>query len=310
MYKTLSRAVSSPAIRWGLSLAVLLVLFTLLYRNRFVFTQVTLDGVVEVGIAFFAVLFLTGLNLYCEVRKWQVLVNYPDLSDREAFRQVLSGMCSGFITPNRLGEFAGRMYLMPSAIRDKAFAMTFTGSTLQAAVTCTFGIVGILLYPIFPHQLTDIRTNLFMMSIGLLFGLVLLLVYMKKPSLFTRFSISVKHIRSIGYKMVVRAFSWAFLRYMVFATQLVIALWILGFNGSLVECYAGAFLLYFCQSYIPGSAFGELGIRELLATFIFGSFMANPLLGALAALIVWACNIGIPVMLGVTLFGISVKNGD
>ncbi len=185
--------------------------------------------------------------------------------------------------------------------------MTFTGSTIQGSITALFGVIGILNFPVFPYHLTDLMTNLLLITIALIGGSVLFFLYGNKPSLLVRFMLSLREIRSLQFPIVIKVFVFAFFRYMIFTTQFVIALYFLGYEGSLLICYAGVFLLYFCQSYIPGSAFGELGVRELLAVFIFGSFLSNPLLAAVAALLVWFANIAIPVLIGVFM-GFSVKN--
>jgi hypothetical protein len=116
---------------------------------------------------------------------------------------------------------------------------------------------------------------------------------------------SLTHIRQLPRKRILAVLMWAGLRYLVFSTQFVLALLILGFEGSIAICYAGVFLLYLCQSYIPGASLGELGVREVLAVFIFGASMPYPLLAALAGFIMWAANIAIPVLIGSLSFGLG-----
>ena len=307
MYKTLSTALGTAAFRLGLSLTALTFLTALAYQNWQLFSNIRIESLTRILSALSILLLLTFFNLFCETRKWQLLIADKTLTQRRAFIQVLSGMCSGFITPNRLGEFAGRIHNMPAEKRKRAVVMTFTGSTIQGTITVLFGIIGIANFPVFPYHLTDLKTNLLLISSVLLVGTILFFIYGNNPGMLVRFRLSLREIRSLRSPIVMKVFIFALFRYIIFSTQFVIALYFLGYEGSLFICYTGVFLLYFCQSYIPGTAFGELGIRELLAVFIFGSFLENPLLAAVAALLVWFANIAIPVLVGVFM-GISLKH--
>ena len=69
-----------------------------------------------------AVLLLMPLNWMLEVRKWQVLSsNSVQLSFNDSLKAVLAGLNTGFITPNRIGEFAGRILFLPDNIRCGCF---------------------------------------------------------------------------------------------------------------------------------------------------------------------------------------------
>ena len=232
------------------------------------------------------------------MRKWTELIQSPQLDHKLAYKAVLIGMCSGFVTPNRLGEFAGRAMAVPRSMRKKASVMTFAGAGIQGSVTLLAGIIGLAVYPILPQMpaYSDLKPGMFygMVIVGLT---AVVLFWFKKP-LKPHIQSILKRIKSIEPGTLIKAWLWAVARYAVFSTQFVIALYSVGFTGDLLTCYAGVFLLYFVQSYMPFTAMGELGVRELLAIFIFGSFLNEPLLAAFATLMVWVANIGIPVLIG------------
>lgn len=242
---------------------------------------------------------LTFLNLFCEMQKWRVLIGKKEINKLLAFRAVLYGICSGIMTPNRLGEFAGRISILPKPIRKKATIMTIAGSGIQGIVTLVLGIIGLLTFPVLPklNAYTDISLSYFI-PVALFLVAAIFFLWFKQP-LKRHVHDVIKHLKKLSNRKLFNAATWAFLRYAVFSTQFALALYALGFSASLPICFGGIFLLYFCQSYIPFTAFGELGVREVLAILIFGSYLPNPILAVLATLIVWIANLGLPVLIGV-----------
>lgn len=230
-----------------------------------------------------------------------------EISLRLGFQSVLYGICSGIFTPNRLGEFVGRSALLPKQIRKKGVMMTLAGSVIQGMITLLFGIVGFFHFPLFAKLKPIIQLNakVFLTAGFILFGIFLGIIFRKKLIRYLRqYFDSIRHVAK---KQIFTATSFGILRYLVFSSQFAIALYACGFSGSLFICYSGIFLLYLCQSYIPLAPLGELGIRELLAVLIFGSFMPNPVLALVASLIIWVANIGIPVLIGSLAIKFSKK---
>lgn len=309
MYKSLFTA---RRIRWAKILASLSAMGFLLvafYKDADLFFGLIAERskVMVPGMAI--VFFLTWLNLYCEVRKWYTLLGAKGLSVARGFRQVLSGMSSGFITPNRLGEFAGRMLFLPKSYRPIAPVSALAGSFIQGGLTLVLGCCAVWIYPIFPEEATQIHVPYLGIFVFAVIAILAMVARKKVGRLHRNFMKSAAHLRSIPTRRWLAATCWALLRYAVFAVQFVIALYILGFSGGLSLAFSGVFLLYFCQSFIPGPAFGELGIREVLAVVIFGPFMPHPVLAAAAGFTVWVANIAIPVLAGASLVGYSARYG-
>jgi hypothetical protein len=307
MYKTVSTALQLPAMRLVLSMAVVTALGFVAYHNWMDLSLPGTDGLINILTVFLLVATLTFFNIYCESQKWKHLISSEAVDVRSAFAQVVAGICSGFLTPNRIGEFAGRRQMMPQGEKHKAFLVTIAGSGIQGSVTALFGLAGLMYFPFKPSATGVVFAEWVYLIFGILALLVIGLVFRKKAHRFKGMLRAIVHLRTLQASDILKAVLWAILRYLIFSTQFVIALVLLGYNGDIATCYAGVFLLYFCQSYIPGAAFGELGVRELLAVMIFGAWMPNPLLGALAGFMVWLANIGLPVLLGSAVFGLGLK---
>ncbi|MCA1763201.1 MAG: hypothetical protein ABR574_01925 [Cryomorphaceae bacterium] len=253
------------------------------------------------------IFFLTIPNLLCEAKKWLALLNDERIGFSKSIRALLIGMATGFITPNRVGEFAGRVTVFKPEAHPKIIAMTWVGSTLQGSVTVAFGLVALLVFPLWSQVSSFIKFDL---SLHILLfsaiAAILFLAFRKKVFPYARaIAQSVRALKTVN---VLNALPWAVLRYVIFTAQIALALYLFGYSGSPWYCCAGISVMFLVQSYLPLTTFAELGVREFLAVLIFGGTMSEPALAAVATLLVWLANIGLPVAVGSLLIRNSKRS--
>src|SRR5215211_4547039 len=92
------------------------------------------------------VLVMMGVNWALEAWKWKLSVAsiYP-VSLLQSVKAVLSGVSFSVTTPNRVGEYLGRMLYMPEGSRLKSISVTLVGSLSQLLVTFLSGLAGFIL---------------------------------------------------------------------------------------------------------------------------------------------------------------------
>ena len=96
------------------------------------------------GIAF--LLFLSFLNRYFEILKWQQLVSsLQKISFKKSMEQCLGSLTLSLLTPNRIGEYGAKALYFKSAFRKRVLFINLISNLLQMLVTVVFGIIGILL---------------------------------------------------------------------------------------------------------------------------------------------------------------------
>ncbi len=302
MYKTLSIALTRPGLRIASALFMLVIIGFAVAENGVPLFQ-TGNGIwPELPFALLIVFAITPLNLYCETRKWSILMGAGHIPFSLALKQVLAGLCAGFVTPNRIGEFAGRLYKMPQHLIKKGATMALAGSAIQSSITLLFGLVAIFMFPLVPNSI-----KAWSASWELIFAVFLLLficiVAIHLPVVRRRIYEAWRLLRTVNLSTLFHALKWGILRYLVFTAQFIFILKFFGCELSGKDCFFGVALLYFCQSIVPGAAFGELGVRETLSIAIFGAFMPGALMPAIVALIIWLANIVIPVVAASLIFG-------
>jgi len=88
------------------------------------------------ALKFWAVVILAFINWGIEARKWQLLVkSLQRISYFVAFKAVLSGVTLSLNTPNRIGEYGGRILYVKEGNRIKAISLSIAGSMSQLIVT-------------------------------------------------------------------------------------------------------------------------------------------------------------------------------
>jgi uncharacterized membrane protein YbhN (UPF0104 family) len=92
------------------------------------------------------VMLLMILNWSIESVKWKLSVKkIQEVSFIRAFKAVLSGVSFSVSTPNRMGEYLGRILYMDEGNRLKTVSTTIVGSISQLIITLLMGCIGLLI---------------------------------------------------------------------------------------------------------------------------------------------------------------------
>src|SRR5436190_15270805 len=93
-----------------------------------------------------AIIILMIVNWSIEAVKWQLAIKtIQRVSFLKAFRAVLSGVSFSVSTPNRVGEYLGRVLYMDEGNRLKTISLTIVGSISQLIITLLMGSIGLLI---------------------------------------------------------------------------------------------------------------------------------------------------------------------
>jgi len=130
------------------------------------------------------VLLLMIVNWGLEAVKWKLSVQQiQQVSLGKAFRAVLSGVSFSVSTPNRVGEYLGRVLYMDDGNRLKAISLTIMGSISQLMITLVAGLISLFFLrdTLSEHQLL---TSFWLRMIGYGVGaglLILTFFYFRLP---------------------------------------------------------------------------------------------------------------------------------
>ena len=260
-------------------------------------------------------------NWFIEAVKWRFLIaKIEKVSMLTALRAVFSGITVSVFTPNRIGEYGGRVFCLEKADRIQGVLITILGSMAQLLTTIFFGSIGILFLNNYIPELQELFTQMEFAYPVMLFMLLLLNVLL--IMLFHNISIIASLMNKYGwlskynkYKKVFTfynvqelafVFIFSIIRYAIFTTQFFILLKLFGVDISYFDAIILTMVMLFVISIIPTIAISEIGIRGSVAVYLFSLVSAN-ILGILSAtFVLWVINLLLPAIIG-TFFVFTLK---
>ncbi len=255
-------------------------------------------------------LVLMPVNWLLETIKWRLyLPETPAISWRVSLKSVLAGVTLSLLTPNRIGEYGGRVLFVPEGMRWEAAIATFAGSFAQNLVQVSLGAVGF--YQI--YWLNGIggdqgdRMWLFILVVGILFASLLYfnidLIYrwtrsMKFPGFLERGKQHLVMLKSYDRKTLGKGLLLAVLRYFVFCLQFVLALQFFGVEVPLPWAFWGIAVIYLFHAGVPLPPFIDIMARSQIALIIWQQFEPNELSVISASFFIWIVNLVLPAIIG------------
>lgn len=260
-------------------------------------------------------------NLFIEAKKWQFLISLKErVSTLTSLKAVFTGLSVSVFTPNRVGEFFGRIFFLEKAQPIEGIFMTVVGSISQLLVTIVVGSLGLAFFLPVYYSPTDFPTELLMgvlYILGFMTNIIFLGLYLNISFISTLakriFRPEWKHWNHYieifsAYKTseLVKVFGLSLLRYLVFSTQFSLFLRAFDVPLTLGEALMLIPVIYLVTTAIPTIALSELGVRGSVSVFFIGVFMAGHFIGVgdlqlrvfAASTCIWLINIALPALIG------------
>ncbi|MDB4539078.1 flippase-like domain-containing protein [Saprospiraceae bacterium] len=261
---------------------------------------------------------LIPINWTFETLKWQVLIkDFEKLSFGKAYQAILSGITFSLFTPNRIGEYGGRILLVKPENNWKAVIATLVGSFSQLLVLLSCGILGLLLF-IYLFLEIDQWIWLSIFFVGILFTFLMLFCFYnidlvipivkRIPFAYKlrRFVNDVNVLRNYSSSILSLALLFSFLRYVTYTLQYFFMLQFFGIKVSIIKGLAGIATIYLLQTSIPLPPIWDLFARGQIALEIWG-FSSENEIGILASTFtLWVLNLIIPALIG-TIFIVRIN---
>jgi uncharacterized membrane protein YbhN (UPF0104 family) len=278
---------------------VLLAFLHIIYKIK---TQqkVVFDIHLENIIFLLGAVFLMPINWYVESLKWQkLLLKIQEISWIDSMKGVLAGVTSSMFSPNRAGEFFGKIALLNPSNRVQGTLLSFLGSISQLLVTMIFGCLAFIFYQEFNAQLNLTQILLFIVVFIILFALFLYpkLIFLLPINnwKFKKYLVvlGLFHINELIYVLFLST-----IRYIIFSSQFFLMLIFFNVKISVIQAVICIPTIYLINTIIPSITFAELGVREVASVEIIGRFNDN-FQGILSAsLVLWFLNLVVPSIVG------------
>jgi len=267
---------------------------------------------------------LMFVNWALEARKWQIVIRKVQfLSFFQSCKAVFTGTTLAFFTPNRIGEYMGRILYLGEGKRIKAISLTIVCSMGQLLITLWGGIAGILylqahdergmLRSVVPYEGFWMNMLLYATIIA---AVILTLFYFRLAGLvrwvekIPRIQKPVAYIRvldSLNATILSRILSLSILRYCVFIWQYYLLFDVFDVSVTPAQVAGSVSVIFLVLAIVPTIAvITELGVRWKVGIEVVQLFNSN-ITGILAtSLAVWIINLVIPALIG-SLLILSIR---
>jgi len=243
------------------------------------------------------VLFLSFLNRFLEILKWQNLVQFiKPISVAEASKQVLGSLTLALFTPNGIGEYAGKALFFEKIKTKKIIFLNLICNGIQLILTIMFGILG-LLY--FNRLFNIVSAKIIIAVLGIAILFFLFSFFFKKISI-KGYSIEklVRKLNEIPKSIHQKNIVLGIFRYLTFSHQYYFLFLLFGVNLPYFTMMAAITSVYFLASSLPSFQFLDFAVKGGVAVYFFGLLGVNEWIPVFITSLMWFLNTVIPVILG------------
>ena len=258
-----------------------------------------------------AAMALIPFNWAFETLKWKELIrSFEAMSFWKMYKAILAGVTFSVFTPNRIGEYAGRILFVKAENNWKAVVATMVGSFSQLLVLLSVGLLGLSFF-IWRYLELEVCVLQGILSMGLA-GVALMLFcfynvdfivpIVKRLPLASYLRPYVQHLsvlRNYRSAALSRVLCFALARYFTYTLQYYLMLMYFGVEVPLligIACIAAIFLL---QTSIPLPPIMGLLMRGEIALFVWGNFSENELSILASTFGLWVINMILPALIGI-----------
>jgi uncharacterized membrane protein YbhN (UPF0104 family) len=258
------------------------------------------------------------INWSIEAIKWKIAVRaVQKVSFLKAFKAVLSGVSFSVSTPNRVGEYLGRVLYMEEGNRLRTISLTIVGSISQLIITLLMGCIGLLLLrsdiearglvsPLWMKVITSGTITVLLVLTLFYLRLSWLIRWVDRLPGSSRFAYLVRALGDFNATLLLRLLSLSALRFLVFIAQYYLLFRLFGVDVSWGQTFLTVSVSFLVMAAIPTIAIIELVQRGKVVTTIVGLYSANELGMNLATAAIWFINLIIPAIIG-SLLILSIK---
>jgi hypothetical protein len=249
---------------------------------------------------------LMPVNWILETYKWYVLLRREmNISFFKCLRAVLAGLSLSMNTPNRIGEYIGRIFYLENNQRLKAAHFSVISGLSQLSITCTAGFLSLFLLRNEFHiagidslLILCVSFLITLLILGLYFFYEQIVDWLTRNVLFKRWLPSFSPLTPLPKSLRFNVLAVSLIRFIIFTTQYLLIFHAFGVKFDYMTGFAIVSIIFLIMAIIPTIAIAELGIRGKVALVVAGQFTSQLLAVTTGTAVIWFLNLIIPSVIG------------
>lgn len=257
--------------------------------------------------ALILVVFLMFVNWALEVVKWKYLLrNIEKVSLWKATKSVFCGLTWAIFTPNRIGEYGGRILLLKPDHRAKGAVLMGVGLFAQLVLTSFFGALSIAWF-VTTFMNTPVSINFGIWLIAIIYALAFVILYFNVHWVdqWVGKFIFLRKIRpffavllEVNSKDLLYVLLLSLFRFLIFSSQYIILLLIILPDIPMISMLLMIFILFFVQAAVPTLDIFDFSVRSYVASNLF-SYVTTQEIAVMAVVsCIWFVNLILPAIIG------------
>lgn len=259
-------------------------------------------------------LVLMPLNWLIESIKWQYLIKKVEpVKLGNAIKAVFAGTAISIFTPNRIGDYLGRIFILKKGDRIDGTIATIVGNLSQLLITILMGGSALIYFSKSITHLYFGNNDYQMMSI---ISIIVILVLISllffnftiiEHNIYNRFKLNkiplLKHLKLLSEfrkKDLSIVLLISLFRYLIYSLQFYFLLVAFDIQLNIVDGMMIVFLIFFSLTIIPSIAVAELGLRAIVSISLFEiiGYSASDMALVSATSSLWFINIALAAFMG------------
>lgn len=261
------------------------------------------------------VLALMFVNWFFEIIKWRYLIQEVEkIGLWKATKSVFCGLTWAIFTPNRIGEYGGRIMLLKPENRARGAVLMGVGLFAQLVLTSFFGALGIAWFvTTFLETPSTVKFAVWMLAV--IYGLAFILLYfnvqwvdylvnkirfLKKIQPFFDVLRAVT-ITQLGYVLLL-----SLIRFIIFTSQYVLLMMVILPEMAVLPMIIMIFILFFVQSALPTLDIFDFSVRSFVASNLYAYITTQDIAVMAIVSFIWFVNLILPAIIG-SVFVLNVN---
>ncbi|MGO1596229.1 MAG: lysylphosphatidylglycerol synthase domain-containing protein [Sphingobacterium sp.] len=262
---------------------------------------------VTTGMVIGVVFLMMFLNWLLEVVKWRYLSRRIEMmSFWRAIKSVFCGLTWAIFTPNRIGEYGGRVLVLKPENRASGAVAMGVGLFAQLVLTSVFGALSIAWF-VTTFIDTPASVNFGIWLIAVIYAIAFLVLYFNVA--WVDYLVGkVKFLRRVKpYFAILEDFTTAELRhvlflstcrFVIFTSQYIILMLIILPELPFVSMVLMIFIMFFVQSAVPSLDIFDFSVRSFVASNLYAYITTQEIAVMAIVSCVWFVNLIFPAIIG------------
>lgn len=261
------------------------------------------------------IVLLMFVNWLLEVVKWRFLSrNLEKLSFWKATKSVFCGLTWAIFTPNRIGEYGGRIMLLKSNNRASGAVLMGVGLFAQLVLTSFFGAIGIAWFVSnFMNTPLPVQFGVWLLASIYAIGFVLLyfnvhwveylvgrIKFLKKIQPF------FEVLKNVTLSELAYVLFLSFARFFIFTSQYIILMLVILPEIPILSMVLMIFILFFVQAAVPSLDIFDFSVRSFVASNLYSYITTQEIAVMAIVSCIWFVNLILPAMIG-SIFVLNVN---